>query len=58
MRKTSAGFCPIFHIEAVSLDDCLPEKLRSETTKQGYLQLLPGVHPCDGFFIAKFRKKN
>lgn len=43
-------------LEAVSLDPCLPEELRSETTKKGYLQLLPGIHACDGFFIAKFRK--
>ena len=51
-------FLSHFPYEAVSLDDCLPEELRSETTKQGYLQLLPGVHRCDGFFIAKFRKNN
>ncbi|MCR5215650.1 MAG: 16S rRNA (cytosine(967)-C(5))-methyltransferase RsmB [Lachnospiraceae bacterium] len=27
-----------------------------ETAKQGYVQLLPGIHPCDGFFISAFRK--
>lgn len=40
-----------------SLDPYLPEELHSETTKLGYLQLLPGVHKTDGFFIAKFRRK-
>ena len=40
-----------------SLDQCLPEELHSETTALGYLQLLPGVHKTDGFFIAKFRRK-
>lgn len=50
-------FLSHFPYEAVSLDDCLPRELQGETTKQGYLQLLPGVHACDGFFIAKFRKK-
>ena len=40
-----------------SLDPCLPEELHSETTALGYLQLLPGVHKTDGFFIAKFRRK-
>ena len=25
--------------------------------KEGCLQLLPGVHDSDGFFIAKFRRK-
>lgn len=28
-----------------------------ETLQEGYLQLLPGQYPCDGFFIAAFRKK-
>ncbi len=40
-----------------SLDEHLPEELRGETTALGYLQLLPGVHRTDGFFIAKFRRK-
>lgn len=26
------------------------------TMKDGYIQLLPGIHPCDGFFIALFEK--
>lgn len=39
-----------------SLDSHLCEELRSETTEEGYLQLLPGVHKTDGFFIAKFKK--
>lgn len=40
-----------------SLDSCIPQELHSETTALGYLQLLPGVHKTDGFFIAKFRRK-
>ena len=40
-----------------SLDLYLPEELHSESTALGYLQLLPGVHKTDGFFIAKFRRK-
>ncbi len=40
-----------------SLDSRLPETLHSQTTKDGYLQLLQGMHNTDGFFIAKFRKK-
>lgn len=50
-------FLEEFPFEAVSLDDCLPEELRSGETAKGYLQLLPGVHNCDGFFMAKFRRK-
>ena len=47
-----------FPFEAVSLNDCLSRELHGETTKAGYLQLLPGIHASDGFFIAKFRKKS
>ena len=43
--------------EAVSLDEHLPEALKSETTKNGYLQLIPSVHRTDGFFISKYRRK-
>ena len=46
-----------FPFKLESLDPYLPEELHSETTALGYLQLLPGVHKTDGFFIAKFRRK-
>ena len=39
-----------------SLDPYLSGKLHSETTKQGYLQLLPHIHGTDGFFVSRFRK--
>lgn len=42
------------------LDDLNPylcEELQRDSTAKGYLQLLPGVDRCDGFFIARFRKK-
>lgn len=35
----------------------LPESFQDTTAKDGYLQLLPGTHETDGFFIAKFRKR-
>ena len=44
-------------LEPVAFDSLMPEKLSVETAKDGYIQLLPGIHPCDGFFIAKMRKK-
>ena len=34
----------------------LPEELRVGSAKEGYLQLLPGIHKTDGFFLARFRK--
>ena len=42
--------------EADSLDEYLPESLQGETTKEGYLQLFPGKHKTDGFFLCKLRR--
>ena len=49
-------FCKQYGYEPISLEDTLPEELMCETTKKGYLQLLPGVHKCDGFFLAKCKR--
>lgn len=43
--------------EPVSFYDSLPEGLRCETAKKGYIQLLPGESGCDGFFVALFKRK-
>ncbi len=51
-------FLENYPFEAESLDPYLCEELRGETTKKGRLQLLPGVHKCDGFFLARMRKKS
>lgn len=40
----------------LELDSFLPKELHCDTTKDGYIQLLPGKHSCDGFFIAKFQR--
>lgn len=50
-------FTEQYSYELESLDDYICEELQSETTKEGYLQLLPGVHSCDGFFIARLKRK-
>lgn len=47
-----------YNMTPVSLDNTLPEILHSETTKNGYLQLLPGIHDTDGFFISVLKKEN
>ncbi|MDF2800110.1 MAG: rsmB [Anaerocolumna sp.] len=39
-----------------NLDDYLPKVLKSETKEKGYIQLLPGIHETDGFFVARLRK--
>jgi len=36
----------------------VPEKLKNDVQEGGWLQLLPGIHACDGFFIARLRKVN
>lgn len=47
-----------YPFEAAPLGDCLPKALRGGTAEQGFLQLRPGIQEADGFFIAKFRRKN
>ena len=39
-----------------SINSYIPEALRGRTTEGGYLQLLPGIHQTDGFFLARFRR--
>lgn len=41
--------------ESVSVEQVLCEELK-KSVKEGCLQLLPGIHESDGFFIAAFRK--
>ena len=47
-----------YHFKLESLNPYLPEVLWSDTTKEGYLQLVPGIHQCDGFFIARLRREH
>lgn len=42
--------------EPEDLTPLLPKHLDLKTAKDGYIQLLPGIHPCDGFFIGKLRR--
>jgi 16S rRNA (cytosine967-C5)-methyltransferase len=46
-----------FDYEAVDISLLLPEKIKCDTAKDGYIQLLPGDFGTDGFFIAKFVRK-
>ena len=43
---------------AESFEELLPQELKNDASDKGYLQLLPGIHRTDGFFMAKFRKIN
>ena len=49
-------FTSNYPYELENMDSHLCEELRSETTEQGYLQLLPGVHKTDGFFVARLKR--
>lgn len=40
-----------------SIEELLPAFCKGRTGNEGYIQLLQGVDPCDGFFISKFEKR-
>lgn len=48
--------CRTFDFEPESMAPYMPELLQKDAEK-GWLQLLPGVHETDGFFMARLRKK-
>lgn len=56
-EENAAWFAENFPFEPVNIEGRLGEGIREETMKEGYVQLLPGVHPCDGFFLAVFKRK-
>ncbi len=39
-----------------NIDPYICDELKGKTTAGGYIQLLPGVHMSDGFFIARLRR--
>lgn len=44
-----------FSLKPISLLDVLPAQIAGKTAQQGYVQLLPGIHKSDGFFISRFQ---
>lgn len=56
-EENAAWFAEIFDFERISLKEEVPEALKESVSETGSLQLYPGVHSCDGFFLSKFRKK-
>ena len=46
-----------FPFQLDSLVPYLCPELQGGRAPQGYLQLLPGIHACDGFFLARLVKK-
>lgn len=49
-------FMEQFPFEPVNIKERLGKELSEPTLESGYIKFLPGVHPCDGFFIAVMRK--
>ena len=56
-EENAQWFLDHFPFNCIDLKGKLGDKLASAATKQEYIQLLPGIHPCDGFFIAAFQKR-
>lgn len=49
-------FVENFDYKLDSIDEYIPEVLRNEDTKRGYLQLVQGIDKCDGFYIARLKR--
>lgn len=54
-EKMAAWICETFGFERKSMAGQLPDALK-DGAKSGMLQLLPGIHESDGFFMAKLIK--
>lgn len=55
-EENAAWFVREYPFEPVNIEKRLGGKPRSETLKKGYIQLLPGTYPGDGFFLAVFKR--
>ena len=44
------GFMPAME------ENLVPETLKEDVKEGAYIQLLPGIHACDGFFIARLKR--
>lgn len=49
-------FLDHYPFSPVNIYGRLGDKFTDSTMKDGYIQLLPGIHPCDGFFIAVMKR--
>ena len=54
-QEMTEWFTQNYPFEPESLSSYLPDQLKKEGEK-GMLQLLPGIHETDGFFLAKLRR--
>lgn len=56
-EENAGWFLEQFPFDCINLKGKLGEKLDSAAANRDFIQLLPGIHPCDGFFIAAFQKR-
>lgn len=55
-EENVSWFTSHYPFETESIEAYLPDALKNEG-KNGMLQLLPGIHETDGFFIARLKRK-
>jgi 16S rRNA (cytosine967-C5)-methyltransferase len=55
-EENAEWICDQLGLEPCALAPDLPDELKEKAGDRSTLQLLPGTHRCDGFFLAKFRK--
>lgn len=55
-EENVAWFLKHYPFRPVNIEGRLGEQLKSDTMKQGYIQILPGIHPCDGFFLSVMQR--
>lgn len=49
--------CKELPFDRVDITDALPARIDKKSSKEGYIQLLPGEFETDGFFIAKLLRR-
>lgn len=57
-QENAAWFREQFPFDPVDITGRLGDGIRESSMKEGWIQLLPGKHPCDGFFISLFRRQD
>jgi len=57
-EEQAKDICKRYGFRPALSDDDVPGSLQRDIQEGGWLQLLPGVHACDGFYIARLKKEN
>lgn len=55
--ENRSWFLKEYPFEPVDIKERLGMHFHESSLKEGYIQLFPGIHPCDGFFISVMRRK-